>query len=72
MFVHQSTTVDIHAGLHLCTWGSISPMDNKLDVSLGLPPAALRMVGLKAVEEQDMLVIPVRGTTSRPRVDWVQ
>jgi hypothetical protein len=60
------------SGLHLCTWGSISPIDNKLNVSLGLPPSALSMVGLNAVEDSDMLVIPVGGTTSSPRVDWVQ
>ena len=47
-------------------------MDNKLDASLGLPASALRMVGLKNVEEGDVLVIPVKGTTTSPQVDWVQ
>ena len=64
--------LDVHTGLQLCTWGSISPMDNKLDASLGLPASALRMVGLKNVEEGDVLVIPVKGTTTSPQVDWVQ
>ncbi len=59
-------------GLHLCTWGSISPMDARLDVSLGLPPSTLAMLGLKEVQESDMLVIPVKGTTSSPQVDWTQ
>ncbi len=58
-------------GLHLCTWGFIDPVTQNLDISLGIPPSALAMVGLKC-KEQDMLVIPVSGKTSNLKVNWTE
>ena len=60
------------AGVHLCTWGRVDPVSSSLDIALGVPADTLKLVGLKHVDRGAMLVIPVRGTSSSPRVDWVE
>ena len=65
-------TAILFAGLHLCTWGFIDPVTQNLDVSLGIPPSALAMIGLKCSKEQEMLVIPVSGKASSLKVSWTE
>ena len=59
-------------GLHLCTWGIIDPVTQNLDVSLGITPSALAMIGLKCSKEEEMLVIPVSGKSSSLKVNWTE
>ena len=65
-------TLRYFAGVHLCTWGKVDPVTSSLDLALGIPSDTLAMIGLKGLEGGEMLVVPLKGSASSPRVDWVQ
>lgn len=59
-----------HAGVHLCTWGNVDAMSSAVDLSLGVPANTLALIGLKGLPDEEMLLIPVKGSITNPRVDW--
>eukprot|EP00873_Tetraselmis_striata_P040827 jgi/Tetstr1/461091/TSEL_006235.t2 len=63
------------AGMHVCTWGKYDPTAG-LDVSLGLPTATMvrilneKGLKLKRMHPDYVFQIQVKGSLSRPSVDW--
>ncbi|MBX7065751.1 MAG: hypothetical protein K1X28_00830 [Parachlamydiales bacterium] len=56
--------------IHICTWGKIDLVKDKLDMILGLPADALeKAFGIKDLPKNYVLKIPVKGTTKKPEID---
>ncbi|MCI0651351.1 MAG: hypothetical protein L0Z55_05665 [Planctomycetes bacterium] len=61
----------IDDGLHLATWGSVDLADFAYAETLALPATALAKVfRLKHLEADDIYLIPVRGTSRKPQIDF--
>lgn len=56
--------------MHLAIWGEVDPASSRVRMSLGLPARTLAAAGLRAPADY-MLPLAVRGTLTRPQVDWV-
>lgn len=55
--------------IHVCTWGHIDLIKDKLDMTLGLTERTLRRAfKIKDLPEQYVLTIDVRGTTGSPEI----
>ncbi|KAK9838177.1 hypothetical protein WJX81_006881 [Elliptochloris bilobata] len=57
-------------GVHLAIWGEVDPPSGRVNMMLGLPARTLAAAGLR-VPPGYMLPLAVRGTLTRPQVDWV-
>lgn len=56
--------------IHICTWGKVDLLNDKLDMSLGLPADALKNAfGVQDLPDNYVLKIPVKGTTKKPEID---
>jgi hypothetical protein len=45
---------------------------NAMDMTLGLPAASLRPLGLGNLADDYVFPIPVRGTSAKPQVDLIR
>jgi len=55
--------------IHLCTWGKINLLKDRLDMILGLPAdTLLQSFGIKNLPENYVLKVDVRGTTKEPEI----
>lgn len=55
--------------IHLCSWGEIDLIKNKLDLILGLPADTLQQAfGIRSVVDNYVLKIQVRGTIQEPEI----
>ncbi len=60
----------IDSSIHLCTWGDINLVSNKIDMTLGLTKEALeRSFKIKNLPSDYVLHIPIRGSTNDPKID---
>lgn len=56
--------------VHICTWGTIDLLRDKLDMTLGLPADTLeKSFGISNLPKNYVLKIPVKGTTKKPEID---
>jgi|GEM_PF-6718961 len=56
--------------VHLCTWGDINLVSNKIDMTLGLTKKSLeRSFKITNLPSNYVLHIPIRGTTNDPKID---
>lgn len=66
-------TSALPTGVHLCAWGRVDGgRGNAMDMTLGLPAASLRPLGLGDLPTDYVFPIPVRGTSAKPQVDLVR
>lgn len=55
---------------HICTWGNIDLIRDKLDMTLGLPASTLKKAfGIKNLPENYVLKIEVRGKVQSPEIN---
>lgn len=55
--------------IHLCAWGNIQLITQKLDLNLGLPADSLeQFLGIKNLPSSFVIKVPVRGTIQDPEV----
>lgn len=55
--------------IHLCGWGRVDLLKNRLQLTLGLPADTLRQAfAIKSVDDQYVLKIEVRGTCQEPEI----
>ena len=56
--------------IHLCTWGKINLLNNKIDMILGITADALKEAfGIKGIPEDFVLQLPMKGTTNKIHID---
>lgn len=56
--------------VHVCTWGRIDLLNDKLHMNLGIPADTLaRAFGIKDLPSNYVLKIPFRGTTQNPDIN---
>ena len=56
--------------VHVCTWGRIDLLNDKLHMNLGIPADTLaRAFGIKDLPPNYVLKIPFRGTTQHPDIN---
>ncbi|MDJ0956979.1 MAG: hypothetical protein QNI91_08990 [Arenicellales bacterium] len=56
--------------LHLATWGTVDIANDRADLTLAFMPETLEKVFRLTAAANDALRIPIRGTLSRPSVDF--
>ena len=55
--------------VHICTWGDIDLIHDRIDMNLGLPADTLASAfGLNNLPSRYMMRIPIRGTTEEPEI----
>lgn len=55
--------------VHICTWGNIDLIHDRIDMNLGLPADTLASAfGLNNLPSRYMMRIPIRGTTEEPEI----
>jgi hypothetical protein len=60
----------INNQIHLCTWGYINLINQKIDMVLGITADALRRyIGIKNLPRDFVLQVPISGTLSKIKID---
>ncbi len=56
--------------IHLCSWGEIDLVNDRLDMILGLTKDALQAsFGIKGLPENYVMKVPIQGSTKNPSID---
>lgn len=56
--------------IHICTWGNIDLLKDRLDMTLGLPADTLKKAfGIKNLPDNYVMKVGVQGTTGSPIID---
>lgn len=56
--------------IHICTWGSIDLLRDRLNMTLGIPADTLRSAfGIENLPQNYVVQVPIRGSTSHPEIE---
>jgi hypothetical protein len=68
--LHTGRMDALIADLHICTWGDIDLLKDRLQMTLGLPADTLRQAfGIKNLSDRFVLKVPMTGSTQDPDLE---
>ncbi len=68
---YERTDITLGGNVKVASWGTIDLIHDQMDMKLGLTAVTLdKVLGIDGVSADDIVQIPVKGPTGKPRIDW--